>query len=241
MVSDAWAAESAELRPRRARRVRVENRAALLKLERPQTDPVRAMFENRTQSGPLIAAIGAALLGVSVFLPWYAVTLTANGAATAQQALNSIAQQFGNANFQAKASTVGAGFNAFAGHQVATLSAHQLLKYISVALLILAAIALVASLLHLAGSSQSIQAGGGQIALVGIAAALCVLFRMVARPAPAEGVFSLSLSWGIYLALASSVAIIVGGLWSTRAVRRGDSPGAQGNAWEQLSGWTPPS
>jgi hypothetical protein len=197
------------------------------------------MVEERPRFGPLITAIGAALLGVSVFQPWYAVTLTASGAASAQRALNGVAEQFGNANFQTQAKAVGAGFGAYAGHQLITLSAHQLLKYISVVLLILAALALVAALLRLAVASESIRVGGGQIALVGIVATLCVLFRMIARPAPVDGVFALSLSWGIWLSLASSVAIVVGGLWSTRAGRATDSSAALARALDQLSGWTP--
>jgi hypothetical protein len=191
---------------------------------------------DRLRLGPLISALGAALLGVSVFLPWYSVSITPSGAASAQQALNRVAQEFGNATFQAQASTVGAGFNALAGHQVATLSAHQLLKYISVVLLILAAIALLAALLRLAGASETIQAGGAQIALVGIVAALCVLFRMIERPAPQEDVFSLSLSWGIWLALVSAAGIVVGGLWPTSASRAAGSPE---QALVKLSGWTP--
>jgi hypothetical protein len=51
-----------------------------------------------TPSGSLLAAAGAAMLAVSVFLPWYALTLTANGVAAAQQGLNQAAQLFGNAN-----------------------------------------------------------------------------------------------------------------------------------------------
>lgn len=194
------------------------------------------MVEDRLKTGPLISAVGAALLGVSVFLPWYGIGLTANGAATAQQAFDSAAQRFGNAAFQAEAKTVSAGFGAYAGHQVATLSAHQLLKDISVLLLLLAATALVMALLHLAATAASPRAGGGQIALVGLMAILCVLFRMVDRPAPAEGVFSLSLSWGIWLALGSSVAIVLGGLWPTDAPRR---TGSSEVAWDKLSGWTP--
>jgi hypothetical protein len=194
------------------------------------------MVDDRLRFGPPISAIGAALLGASVFLPWYSVSLTASGAGFAQKQLNSVAQQFGNATFQAQASTVGAGFHAFAGHQIATLSAHQLLKDISVVLLILAAIALLAALFRLAGASKPIQAGGSQIALIGILAALCVLFRMVERPAPPEDVFSLSLSWGIWLALASSAAIVVGALWPTPVSR---AAGSTQQTWDKLSGWTP--
>jgi hypothetical protein len=193
------------------------------------------MVEDRLRFGPLISAIGAVLLGASVYLPWYSVSLTAGGVASAQQALNSAAQQFGNAALQGQASTVGAEFNALGGHQVATLSAHQLLQYIGVVLVILAAIALVAALLRLARASESIQAGG-QIALVGIVAGLCVLFRMVEPPVPQEDVFSLSLSWGIWLALGSSAAIVVGGLWPSGASRTASSPA---QTWDKPSEWTP--
>jgi hypothetical protein len=194
------------------------------------------MVDDHIRSGSLITALGAALLGLSVFLPWYAVSLTASGAASAQQALNGVAQQYGNATLQAQAKTVSAGFGAFAGHQLTTLSAHQVLKYLNVILLLLAAIALVAALLRLAGVSEL---GGRQLALVGVTATLCVLFRMVERPAPQEGALSLSLSWGIWLALASSVAIVIGALWPIRAGATTSSPGTAAETWDQLSGWTP--
>src|SRR5579872_7278666 len=171
-------------------------------------DQVPEMVDDHVRLGSLVSALGAALLGVSVFLPWYAVSLTASGAASAQQALNNVAHEYGNTSFQAQASSVGAGFSALAGHQLATVSAHQLLKDVGPALLILAAIALLAALLRLAGISTPIQADGGQIALVGIAATLCVLFRMVDPPGQQQAFVSLSLGWGIWLALASSVAIV---------------------------------
>jgi hypothetical protein len=194
------------------------------------------MVEDRMRVGPLLCAVGSVLLGISVFSPWYGVSLTASGAASAQQTLNSVAQQFGNAGFQAQANAVGAGFSAYAGHQITTLTAHQLLKDMSVVLLILAAIALVAALLHLASTSAPALAGGGQIAAVGLVATLCVLFRMVVRPAPTEGVFSLSLGWGIWLALGGSVAIVVGGLWRGDGGTATDAPA---QTWDKLSGWTP--
>jgi hypothetical protein len=194
------------------------------------------MVEDRRKIGPLISAAGAALLGVSVFLPWYGISITASGAASAQRALNNAAQEFGNAAFQAQAKTVGAGFGAYAGRQVTTLSAHQLLKDLSVLLLILAASALVMALLRLAATSAPTLASDSQIVVVGLVAIACVLFRMLDRPAPAEDVISLSLSWGVWLALGSSVAIVLGGLWPTHAVRETSSPGV---AWDKLSGWTP--
>jgi hypothetical protein len=155
------------------------------------------------------------VLGLSVFLPWYAVTLTASGAASAQQELSAVAQEYGNASLQSAAGSVGADFSALAGQQIATLNAHQLLKVLSVVLLILASISLLAALFRLAGVSGLIEAGGGQIAALGGLAGILVLFRMLEPPAPPGAVVSLTLSWGICLALASSTAIVLGGFWAT--------------------------
>jgi hypothetical protein len=187
------------------------------------------MVEVQPRVGPVISAVGAALLAVSVFLPWYTVSITVSGAASAQLALNGIAQQYGNALLQQEASSIGAGFSALAGHSLGTLSAHQALKTISVVLLLLAALALLAALLQLAGISGPIETDGRQVAVVGILAVLLVLYRMVDHPASASGALSLSLTWGSWLALLSSVAIIVGGLWPTPDPRPSHDPA---RAWE---------
>ena len=197
------------------------------------------MIEDRARTGSLIAAVGSALLAVSVFQPWYAVKLTASGVASAQQTINSIAAQYGNAAFQSQARGLGSSFSALAGHQIATLSAHQALKYLHVVLLILAAIAFLLALSHLAGASQPTQASGGQIAPIGVMATLCVMFRMVARPTPQEEVFSLSLSWGIWLALGSCLAIILGGVWRRHTGPANAPDATLQKALEELSGWTP--
>jgi hypothetical protein len=172
------------------------------------------VVEDGAPVGLLVAALGAAVLAVSVFLPWYGVSITASGAASAQQELTSVAQQYGNTTFQTEASQVGAGFSSLAGRQLTTVSAHQVLGNISPALLILAGVSLVAALLRLAGVTGLLEAGGGQIALAGSAAALCVLFRMLARPGAQTDFVSLSLSWGIWLALLGAAAIVAGGLFS---------------------------
>jgi hypothetical protein len=202
-------------------------------------DPVPTMVEDHLRLGSFISAVGAGLLAVSVFLPWYGVTLTASGAASAQQELNNVAQQYGNATFQTQAKVIGLGFSAFTDHQITTLSAHQALKYLNVILLILAAIAFLVTLVRLAGVSGPSQTGGGQVAFIGILATVCVLFRMVERPEPLEQVFSLSLSWGIWLALAGSVAIVIGSLWSTLTSSRTPSASSLATALDGLSGWTP--
>ena len=56
-----------------------------------------------------------ALVFIASFLPWYGVSITASGAASAQQALATEAQQYGNASFQAGVSMVGAEFSSLAG------------------------------------------------------------------------------------------------------------------------------
>ena len=172
------------------------------------------MASDTSRLGRVIAVAGAALLAVSVFLPWYSLTITPAGAAYAQGALSAVAARYGNAALQAEANTVGASFTSVAGHQLATVSAHEVLKTVSAVLLVLAAVAFVGALLWLAEIEEPIEVGGGQIAVVGVLASLLVLFRMVDHPAGAT-VFSFSLSWGIWLALLSSAAIVAGG-WAGR-------------------------
>jgi hypothetical protein len=179
------------------------------------------MADDRAPLGFLISALGAAVLAVSVFLPWYGVSITASGAASAQQELATVAQQYGNTSFQTGASALGAEFSSLAGRQLATVSAHDVLKDLSPLLLVLAAIALLASLLRLAGISGLLEAGGGQIALAGGTAALLVLFRMLVHPAAqVANLVSLSLAWGIWLALVGAAAIVAGGLMAGSAQTR---------------------
>jgi hypothetical protein len=178
------------------------------------------MVDDRAPLGFLIAALGAAVLAVSVFLPWYGVSITASGAASAQQELATVARQYGNASFQTEASQLGAGFSSLAGHQLGSVSAHQILKDVSPILLVLAAISLLASLLRLAGIPGLLEAGGGQIALAGGTAGLFVLYRMLVHPGAQATLISLSLSWGIWLALLGAAAIVAGGLFAGSAQTR---------------------
>jgi hypothetical protein len=162
----------------------------------------------------LLALGGGVVLAVSIFLPWYGLTLTTSGASSAQQNLNSVAQQFGNSAFQGMASNLGNGFSSLIGRQIATVNAHQALKVISVVLLILAGVGILLAIGRLAGSGSS--QPRGVLAAVGLMAAACIVFRMVARPALDEDFFAISLSWGAWLALASSLAMVVGDLWPSR-------------------------
>ena len=173
------------------------------------------MVDNRApRGGLLISALGSAVLAVSMFLPWYSLSITADGAAAAQQQFASAAQQFGNPTMQAMANQIGAGFSSVAGRPLVTVSAHQAFKDLSVIVLLLAGVSLLASLLRLA---DLVEVGGDQIALVGFAAALCVLFRMLSRPGANTDFLSLSLSWGSWVALAAAIAIVGGALWTPSA------------------------
>lgn len=175
------------------------------------------MVGNRPSLGLVVSALGAAVLAVSMFLPWYSVSITPAGAAAAQQQLISVAEQFGNSSSQALANEVGAEFSSMAGRSLVTLTAHQALKDLSVILLLLAGVALLASLLRLGGVAE---VGGDQIALVGFAAVLCVLYRILSPPGMHTDLVALSLSWGSWLALVAAVAIVGGGLWTPSAGRR---------------------
>jgi hypothetical protein len=180
------------------------------------------MTESRSTIGPIVAVTGAALLALSVFLPWYGVRITASGASYAQQALKVAAARYGNATLQTQADAIGSSFSSVAGRQLATLSAHQVLKNISVILLLLAALSFLGALIWLTGAWGTLEARGGQVATVGMVATLLILYRMVARPGTPLDVYSLSLAWGAWLALISSFAIVVGGLigWVNDPPRR---------------------
>ncbi len=128
-----------------------------------------------------------------MFLPWYSVSITPAGAAEAQQQLATVAQQYGNPSLQNMASQVGGQFSSIAGRPLTTLSAHQALKNTSKTLLLLAGVALLASLLTLA---DVLEVSGGQIALVGFGAVLCVLFRVLSPPGADSAASSHSRSAG---------------------------------------------
>jgi hypothetical protein len=168
------------------------------------------LMAGNAQFGRILAVVGAGVLAVSVFLPWYSVRLSADGTAYAQVALNAAAQRYGNSTLQAEANSIGSTFTNATGHQIATVTAHEYLKTISVVLLILAAVAFLGALLWLAEVEEPVRVSGGQIAAVGGVALLLVLYRMVDHPS--TEFFSLSLGWGIWLALLSSVAVVAGGL-----------------------------
>jgi hypothetical protein len=170
------------------------------------------MVDDRAPLGLLIAALGAAVLAVSVFTPWYGVSITRTGAVNAQQEITVVARQYGSPSLQAQVRGIGEQFNSLVGRQLVTVTARQSMGHVSTILLALAGVALLASLLRLADMHGLLMASGGQVALLGGLAAGVVLLRMLWRPNGAVNFISLSLSWGIWLALLSASVIVIGGL-----------------------------
>jgi hypothetical protein len=201
------------------------------------------MTGDRPRYGLLVSAFGAIVLAVAVFLPWYGVSFTAAGIAFAQQAGDQAAAQFGNATLQSYMGEYHATLSTLAGHQITALSAHEALKDLNVVLLLLAGAAIVIALLALAGagfsSASSPDGHRGPLALLGLLAVACVLFRIVDPPTPAGGVLALSVREGAWLALLGSAAIVVGAFLPERLPARGSSDAGLQSTWSELSGWTP--
>jgi hypothetical protein len=200
------------------------------------------MVGDRSRYGLLVSAMGAIMLAISVFLPWYGVSFTASGIAFAQQAGDQVAAQFGNAALQSYMSGLHASLGALTGQQVGAVSAHQVLHDLNVILLVLAGLAMLDALLPLARSGAPVPGGaGGSVVLLGAIAALCVLYRMVDPPAPAGGMIALSLREGAWLALLGSAAMVLGGIWPRSVSPSASADAPAHGAWSGLSGWTPES
>jgi O-antigen/teichoic acid export membrane protein len=200
------------------------------------------MSDDRPGYGPLVATASAAMLAVSVFLPWYGVSLTANGTAYFQQETNTVVSQWGNAALQSQWGAVNARVGGLAGHQLATLSGHQALKYTSIVLLLLGGVAFVLALLRLVDSPGLPSAKGSSIVGLGVLATICVLFRMGEPPsAPGQSAeyFSLSLHYGAWLALVSSLGVVLGSVGPRGVSSRAGSARESQTVWSELSGWTP--
>jgi len=198
------------------------------------------MLVDRSRYGLLVAALGSILLAVAVFLPWYGVSLTANGAAVAQSVSTQVAAEFGNPALQQEVSGLHGEIGALQGHELAAVSAHQVLTHISVALLVLAALGILLALIPLAAATPSAGASSNLwLGLLGVLATAFTVYRMVDPPTAAGGILELSLREGVWLALFGSLAMIAGALWPDSA----DAPTAYQvtieRAWSELSGWTP--
>jgi hypothetical protein len=201
------------------------------------------MASDRSRYGALVSALGAIVLAVSVFLPWYGVGLTGRGVEYIGQVGAQLAQRFGNASLQSKLAEARPELKALAGRQLGSVSADQVFSHIAPILLILAGVVILVALVPLAFSDgPEFDATGPWPALLGALAACFVLYRMAVRPSGAGGLqyLQLTLREGAWGALLGALAMIFAGLWPRRLRARGiASPADLDKAWTGLSGWTP--
>src|SRR5271166_3647217 len=197
------------------------------------------MSIERSRFGLLVAAFGAIVLAVSVFLPWYGVSFTASGVAYIQQVGDQLVSQYGNSQLQALAGPLHAGLGTLAGRQVGAVSAHEALKYTNIVLLVLAGLALLDALFPLVSASSLPTGAGASLTLVGAVASGWVLYRILVPPIPAGGYVSLSVREGAWLALLGALGVLAGGIWP-RLARGSGSPSQvrAESAFTALSGWT---
>jgi hypothetical protein len=196
------------------------------------------MPADRSRYGLLVSALGAVLLAVAVFLPWYGLSFTTSGVAFVQQAGSQFASQYGNAHLQEAAAGLHSNLSSLTGQEFAAVSAHQVLKDISVVLLVIAGLALLDALFPLVRSAGVPDGAGGSLGLLGAVAALCVLYRMLAPPLPDGDLIALSLREGAWLALLGSVMMFSGALWP-RVSTSAAAAEPLVESWSRLSGWTP--
>ncbi len=199
---------------------------------------------DRSRYGLVTAALGATLLAVGVFLPWYGVSLTANGAAEARGLAERAAAEYGNSSLQALVQYNASRVNLLVGHQLGSASGHEALKYMSVVLLVLAALALLDALAGLAGARPGGGPGGAgaSLVLVGLVASVLVAYRLISPPGIDHGMsfLSVSLREGGWVTLLGSLLILGGGVWPRVRVPSAASVEERvESALTGLSGWTP--
>jgi hypothetical protein len=199
------------------------------------------MAGERSRYGLVVSALGAVVLAVSVFLPWYGLSFTPTGIAFAQRAGEQFVTQFGNTAAQAQLGSLHANLSALAGQQFVSVDAHQAFKSLSLVILALAGIALLDALFPLARAAGAVPDGAGRsVVLLGMACCGLVLFRMIDRPSPAGNLIALSLREGAWLALLGSLTMVIGGLWPRYQRPVWNAGEARStDPFAVLSGWTP--
>jgi hypothetical protein len=199
------------------------------------------MTASRSRYGSLVSVIGAIVLVVAVFLPWYGISFTEHGLALVEQTGESFVARFGNAALQSQLASAHASLSGFAGHELGAVSAHQVLSKINVVLLVLGGLACAVALVALADPSAIADGGRSLLALLGICAAVFIAFRMLDKPTPEGELVALSLREGAWLALLGAVAVVAGAVLSGRSANASAKPLAATTSavWAELSGWTP--
>ncbi len=141
------------------------------------------MTTERSRYGLLVSSLGATVLVVSVFLPWYATSLGHPSAGL-------LAHRVGQLSGQA------------------ALSELSVILLVLAGLALLDALFPIAR--HAAGVPEG---AGGAVVLLGVLASGLVLYRMVHPPAHIGTALALTVREGAWTALLGSLMIALGGLW----------------------------
>lgn len=151
------------------------------------------MTGERSRYGLAVSALGAIVLSVSVFLPWYGVGLAPQSAAAV------VSHRLVSLSYQ----------------RLELVSGQHALQDLSVVLLVLAGLAILDALVPLARAHAPLPGGaGGSVLLLGSVASACVVYRMIDPPAAVAGQLAVhSLREGAWLGLLGALAIALGGMW----------------------------
>src|SRR6185437_180131 len=122
----------------------------------PAAPMVSGMTGERSRYGLLVSSLGAALLAGSLFLPWYAVSVTQSGAGSLGKVGTSLAAHVGSGALTGGAGGLHGTLAALAGEKVGALTAEQALSALSVVLLVLAGLSLLDALVPLARARSRI-------------------------------------------------------------------------------------
>jgi hypothetical protein len=159
----------------------------------------------------MVSALGAIVLAVSVFLPWYGLSFSHSGLNLAHQ-VGISGLTAGSA--QSYISGLHVNLSALTGQQFTALNGHDALRALSELLLALAGLAILDALFPLTRAAGRIPDGAGRsVVLLGCVACVCVVYRMLVPPTPGGELLSVSVREGAWLALLGSLAMVIGGLW----------------------------
>lgn len=156
-----------------------------------------------------MSAMGAVVLAIAAFLPWYRLTSIVHTAAATSLAARSLT----------------------------VFSARKALPDMRILLLVLVGLAMLDTLLPLMRTKGPVPGGaGGSVVLLGAVAALCALYRIVDPPAPAGDAVALTLLAGPWLALLGALAMLLGGMWPSRVGSGTRADARMHGAWPGVHG-----
>ncbi|HEY4812897.1 MAG TPA: hypothetical protein VIH71_17755 [Solirubrobacteraceae bacterium] len=151
-----------------------------------------------------MSALGAVALAFAAFVPWYRVSELVHGSVSSA-----------------------------APRSLAIISSHHALPVMQAFLLVLVGLAMLDAMLPLLRTSGPIPGGaGGSVALLGALAAACALYRILDPPSLGGETVVVSLLAGPWLALLSSLLMMLGGMWPRHV---GSAQGAQVHMRSTLS------